>query len=65
MLIGQEARIITVCYFYDVLTAYRAAMPVEKALSIIDAEIGKAIDGNCFEALNALVRREALAQAEP
>lgn len=60
-LIAQEARIITVCDFYDALTAdrpYRAALPVEKALSIMEAEVGKAIDGNCFEALRDLARDE-------
>lgn len=58
MLIAREARIITVCDFYDALTAdrpYRAAMSTEKALSIMEAEVGEAIDGACFEALSAMV----------
>lgn len=58
-LIAPEARIITVCDFYDALTAdrpYRAAMPMDKALSIMKAEVGHAIDGTCFEALSAMVR---------
>lgn len=58
MLIAPEARIITVCDFYDALTAdrpYRAAMSVEKALSVMAGEVGHAIDGVCFEALTAVV----------
>ncbi|WP_019936762.1 HD-GYP domain-containing protein [Bordetella sp. FB-8] len=57
-MIAPEARIISVADFYDALTAdrpYRAAMPVQKALAIMDGEVGKAIDGPCFEALRALV----------
>lgn len=55
--IGRETRIITVCDFYDALTAdrpYRAAMPREKALSIIESEVGKAVDGDCFAILRDL-----------
>ena len=55
--LARETRIITVCDFYDALTAdrpYRAAMPREKALSIMEGEIGKAIDADCFEALRAI-----------
>ena len=54
--IAKETRIISVCDFYDALTAdrpYRAATPVEKALSIIEGEVGKAVDGEAFEALKA------------
>lgn len=57
--ICRETRIISVCDFYDALTAdrpYRAAMPVEKALSIIEGEVGKAVDGEAFEALKASLR---------
>lgn len=53
-LISRETRIITVCDFYDALTAdraYRAAMPQEEALAIMAGEVGKAIDGECFAAL--------------
>lgn len=60
MLIAREARIITVCDFYDALTAdrpYRAAMPVEKALGIMGGEVGKAIDGDCFAALREIVTK--------
>ncbi|WP_309805942.1 HD-GYP domain-containing protein [Novosphingobium capsulatum] len=57
-LIATEARIISVADFYDALTAdrpYRAAMPVDRALAVMEAEVGKAIDGACFEALRAMV----------
>ena len=57
--ITRETRIITVCDFYDALTAdrpYRGAMPVEDALAIIEEQVGRAIDGDCFEALCAVVR---------
>lgn len=56
--ITRETRIITLCDFYDALTAerpYRGAMPVEKALAIMENEIGSAIDGDGFEALRGIV----------
>lgn len=55
--ISRETRIITVCDFYDALTAdrpYRAALPVAAALEIMAREVGGAIDGDCFEALIAI-----------
>jgi HD-GYP domain-containing protein (c-di-GMP phosphodiesterase class II) len=61
MLIAREARIITVCDFYDALTAdrpYRAALPVEQALGIMAGEISKAIDGEVFAALRDIVTKE-------
>ena len=54
----MDTRIITVCDFFDALTAdrpYRAAMPVEKALDIIGSEVDVAIDPRCFAALKAVV----------
>jgi len=60
-LISMETRIITVCDFYDALTAdrpYRAAMPAEQALAIMAGEVGKALDPTCFEALRLAVERE-------
>ncbi|MCM8557509.1 HD-GYP domain-containing protein [Sphingomicrobium sediminis] len=57
--ISVETRIITACDFYDALTAdrpYRAAMPRAKALEIIGNEVGKAVDGACYEALVAVTR---------
>lgn len=58
MMIAREARIITVADFYDALTAdrpYRGALPNEKALAIMAAEVGHAIDGECFAALSDIV----------
>ena len=57
--IRRETRIITVCDFYDALTAdrpYRAALPPSEALAIMSAEVDRAIDSECFEALRASVR---------
>jgi len=59
--IAREARIITVCDFYDALTAdrpYRAAMPPERALAVMGQEVGCAIDPDCFEALRTIVKQE-------
>jgi HD-GYP domain-containing protein (c-di-GMP phosphodiesterase class II) len=56
--IRRETRVITVCDFYDALTSdrpYRAAMTNADALAIIAAEVGTAIDGDCFDALRAIV----------
>ncbi|WP_265564255.1 HD-GYP domain-containing protein [Sphingomicrobium arenosum] len=57
--ITLETRIITACDFYDALTAdrpYRAAMSREDALAIIERDIGKAVDGDCYDALVAATR---------
>lgn len=59
MMIARESRIITVCDFYDALTAdrpYRAAMPPEKALGIMAGEVGKAIDAECFTIMKTLAK---------
>ncbi len=56
--ISRETRIITLCDFYDALTAdrpYRAAMPIPRALAVMEGEVGKAIDGDGFEALREIV----------
>ena len=56
--IRRETRIITVCDFYDALTAdrpYRRAMSSAEALAIMAAEVGRAIDGDCFDALKRSV----------
>ena len=56
--IGVETRIITLCDVFDALTSdrpYRAAMPVERALAVIQADVGTAFDGEGFEALKAIV----------
>ena len=57
--IVRETRIITVCDFYDALTAdrpYRAAMPPAKALAIMESEVGKAVDPECFATLQDYLR---------
>jgi HD-GYP domain-containing protein (c-di-GMP phosphodiesterase class II) len=55
-------RIVTAADVFDALTAdrpYRAAMPVEKALGIMEQDVGKAFDADCFAALKrALARLE-------
>ncbi|MEO8175430.1 MAG: HD domain-containing phosphohydrolase [Sphingomicrobium sp.] len=56
--IARETRIITVCDFYDALTAdrpYRAALSQDEAMQIIGGEVGSAIDPLCFEALERVV----------
>jgi HD-GYP domain-containing protein (c-di-GMP phosphodiesterase class II) len=56
--LSRETRIITLCDFYDALTAdrpYRKAMPREQALAVIESEVGKAVDGACFAALREIV----------
>ena len=57
--IHYETRIITVCDFYDALTAdrpYRSALPADEALRIMAGEVGQGIDAECFEALRASVQ---------
>ncbi len=56
--IAIESRIITVADIYDALTTdrpYRKAMSTEKAMAILQSEIGVAVDQRCFEALQVLV----------
>ena len=56
--IRRETRIITVCDIYDALTSdrpYRAAMSVRDAMAIIDREVGRAVDGDCTDALRSVV----------
>jgi putative nucleotidyltransferase with HDIG domain len=58
--ISLEVRIVTTADIFDALTAdrpYRAAMPVDKALSIMTEMLGTAIDPRCFAALNRALRR--------
>jgi HD-GYP domain-containing protein (c-di-GMP phosphodiesterase class II) len=58
-----ETRIITTADVFDALTAerpYRAAMPISKALAIMEKDLGAAIDPRCFAALNqALANTQA------
>ena len=52
--IEPETRIVSVADVFDALTAdrpYRAAMPVEEALTIMRAEVGHSFDPDCFAAL--------------
>ncbi len=60
--ISFETRIITTADFFDALTAdrpYRPAMPVDKALSIMEEVEGTAIDSICLAALKrALLRMD-------
>lgn len=56
--IAEETRIITVCDFFDALTAdrpYRLAMPTDEALAIMAQSVGTAIDPQCFELLQEQV----------
>lgn len=51
-----EVRILTVADVFDALSAerpYRAAMPIEKALAIIDEDVGAAFDPDCVDALKS------------
>ncbi len=59
--ISLETRIISVCDFYDALTAdrpYRKAISPQKALEIMAEEVDIAIDRRCFDALAAVVACE-------
>jgi HD-GYP domain-containing protein (c-di-GMP phosphodiesterase class II) len=52
--IARETRIVSVADVFDALTAdrpYRAAMPLDKALGIMRADLGTAFDSTCFAAL--------------
>jgi putative nucleotidyltransferase with HDIG domain len=58
--ISLEIRIVTTADIFDALTAnrpYRAAMPVDKALSIMAGMVGTAIDPRCFDALKQALQR--------
>jgi len=55
-----EARILTVADVFDALSAdrpYRAAMPISKALGILDADAGTAFDPACIAALKSGLAR--------
>tara|TARA_R110000824_G_scaffold99123_1_gene236205 strand:- start:5240 stop:6619 length:1380 start_codon:yes stop_codon:yes gene_type:complete len=61
--IAMESRIITVADIYDALTAdrpYRSAMSSEKAMAILQREVGVAVDPQCFSALQAVVEQGLL-----
>lgn len=59
-LISLETRIITAADIYDALTAdrpYRAALPSDRALTIMEEESGTTVDPAVLQALKAVVRR--------
>lgn len=61
-----ETRIVTVADIFDALSAdrpYRAAMPTSKALSIMQEEVGTALDIDCFDALASAIDRLENAKA--
>jgi HD-GYP domain-containing protein (c-di-GMP phosphodiesterase class II) len=56
--ISKETRMITICDFFDALTAdrpYRKALPIDTALEIIAGQVGSAVDPDCYAALRATV----------
>ncbi|HEX4407891.1 MAG TPA: HD domain-containing phosphohydrolase [Xanthobacteraceae bacterium] len=58
--ISLEIRIVTTADIFDALTAdrpYRAAMPIDKALSIMADMVGTALDPRCFDALKRAIKR--------
>lgn len=58
--ISMETRIVTMADIFDALTAerpYRAAMPLAKALGILESDVGSALDSTCFEALKRATQR--------
>jgi HD-GYP domain-containing protein (c-di-GMP phosphodiesterase class II) len=58
--IALDTRIITTADVFDALTAdrpYRKAMPVSKALEIMEADLNTAIDPRCFHALKQALRK--------
>lgn len=53
-----DTRILTTADIFDAMTAdrpYRKAMPVSKALDIMRADVGTAIDARCFQALETVM----------
>ncbi|NDW03753.1 HD-GYP domain-containing protein [Jiella pacifica] len=58
--IGLDTRIVTVADIFDALTAdrpYRPAMPLSKALAILDEGTGTIVDGACVAALRRALAR--------
>lgn len=56
--IALETRIITVADIFDAITAtrpYRGPIPIGRALSLMRAQVGTAIDPDCFAALERVV----------
>ena len=64
--IRLETRIITTADIFDAITAerpYRGAIPVPKALEMMEKTVGTALDPACFEALKLAMAR--MPAAEP
>ena len=65
--IGLNTRIVTVADVFDALSAerpYRAAMPIPRALAIMDEDAGTAFDPQCLTALKrALVKMDMVPEA--
>jgi HD-GYP domain-containing protein (c-di-GMP phosphodiesterase class II) len=58
--ISIETRIITTADIFDAITAerpYRAAVPIDKTLEMMEKTVGTAIDPLCFEALKMALSR--------
>lgn len=61
--IRLETRIITTADIFDAITAerpYRGAIPVPKALEMMEKTVGSALDPECFAALKRAMRDAAL-----
>ncbi len=67
--IDRDTRIVTTADIFDALTAdrpYRKAMPASQAFAIMRADLGTAIDPDCFAALErGFARLEDVATADP
>jgi HD-GYP domain-containing protein (c-di-GMP phosphodiesterase class II) len=64
--IASETRIITCADIFDAITAerpYRGAIPVPKALAMMEETVGTAIDPVCFEVLKSTIDRLPVPQA--
>ena len=58
--IAMETRIITTADIFDAISAdrpYRAAVPVDQTLAMMDKIVGTALDPRCMHALRQAVRR--------
>lgn len=61
-----EVRILTAADVFDALSAerpYRPAMPIAKALEVMDADIGTAFDATCLAALKAGLAKLSASEA--
>lgn len=61
-----ETRILTVADVFDALSAdrpYRAAMPIDAALAILDRDVGAAFDADCVAALRRGLARLSVGEA--